>query len=152
MKLNERIRDIREKKNYSQEYMANKLGMSQNAYSRLESGQTKLALDRIKSISEILEISFISLLELEDRQVFNIQHNETVNGHVNYHRSQSEKELYDQLLLEKDRRIRLLEHQIDFLYQILEKTGYQKNDLLMNLNEPNAAGATSSRNATKKTR
>jgi transcriptional regulator with XRE-family HTH domain len=53
----EKIRIQRLTKNYSQEYMAFALSISQAAYSNLERDGTKLSLDRIYEIAEILEIS-----------------------------------------------------------------------------------------------
>lgn len=53
----EKIRIQRLMKNYSQEYMAFALSISQAAYSNLERDSTKLSLDRVYEIAEILEIS-----------------------------------------------------------------------------------------------
>jgi transcriptional regulator with XRE-family HTH domain len=50
-----KIKQAREEKNFGQEYVAHKLGLSQNAYSRLENGHTKLDFDKAIKLSEILE-------------------------------------------------------------------------------------------------
>jgi transcriptional regulator with XRE-family HTH domain len=55
--VGEKIRLQRLTKRYSQEYMAFMLEISQAAYSKIECGETKLTLDRIYEIAEILEIS-----------------------------------------------------------------------------------------------
>lgn len=55
--VGEKIRLQRLTKKYSQEYMAFSLDISQAAYSKIECGETKLTLDRIYEIAEILEIS-----------------------------------------------------------------------------------------------
>ena len=55
--VGEKIRLQRLTKRYSQEYMAFALEISQAAYSKIECGETKLTLDRIYEIAEILEIS-----------------------------------------------------------------------------------------------
>lgn len=54
---------IRTEKGYSQEYMAEKLGMAQNNYSKIERGATKLTLKRLQDISNILDVSLSFLLE-----------------------------------------------------------------------------------------
>jgi transcriptional regulator with XRE-family HTH domain len=59
------IRTKREKRNYTQEYLAYKLSISQNAYSKIELGYTKITLERLFQIAEILEIDVISLLDLD---------------------------------------------------------------------------------------
>ena len=52
-----KIRKTREIKDYSQEYVAEKLGISQTAYSKLENGQTNISVKRLIKLAEILEIS-----------------------------------------------------------------------------------------------
>lgn len=62
------IRKVREHKGYTQDYLAAKLKISQNAYSKLELGYSKLTVDRLFKISSILGIdpkNFISLNHLE---------------------------------------------------------------------------------------
>lgn len=56
------IRKIREFRGYPQEYLAMKLGISQNAYSKIELSYTRLTLERLFEISYILEIDMIVLL------------------------------------------------------------------------------------------
>ncbi|MCF6224359.1 MAG: helix-turn-helix transcriptional regulator [Flavobacteriaceae bacterium] len=46
-------------KGFSQENMADFLGISQCAYSNLESGKTKLGLKCLEKISKILEIDIL---------------------------------------------------------------------------------------------
>ncbi|AOM75953.1 helix-turn-helix domain-containing protein [Pedobacter steynii] len=62
MPIAAKIRVQRMIKGYSQEYMAFRLDISQNAYSKLERGETKLTVRRFYEIAEILEISIDSLL------------------------------------------------------------------------------------------
>ena len=55
------IRKIREQKNYTQDYLAAKLDISQNAYSKIELGYSKLTLDRLFQIAIILEVEVMQL-------------------------------------------------------------------------------------------
>ena len=57
-----KIRKAREFKNYSQEYLASKIGISQNAYSKLELGYSKITLDRFFHIATLLEVDVTELL------------------------------------------------------------------------------------------
>jgi transcriptional regulator with XRE-family HTH domain len=52
-----KIRKLRESKDFSQEYMADQLGMSQGNYAKIESGKIKLGTVRLKKIAAILEKS-----------------------------------------------------------------------------------------------
>lgn len=56
------IRDLRQERKYSQEYMAHRLTFSQNAYSKLERGLTKLTLERLAQIAGILNTTVEDLL------------------------------------------------------------------------------------------
>ncbi|HEX8021672.1 helix-turn-helix transcriptional regulator [Mucilaginibacter sp.] len=56
------IRTLRENRNYSQEYMAGRLHISQNTYSKLELGYTALTLERLILIAGVLDIDIISLV------------------------------------------------------------------------------------------
>lgn len=51
-----RIRELREARCYSQEFMAGQMGISQEAYSRLELHETTPSIDRLLSVARILEI------------------------------------------------------------------------------------------------
>jgi len=56
------IRTLREKQGYSQLYVATKLNVSQNAYSKVELGQTKITLDTLFALAEILNLQVLDLL------------------------------------------------------------------------------------------
>ena len=57
------IRTNRESKNYTQEYVAKQMGISQNAYSKIENGYTQLTVSHLKEISRVLEVSLMELLK-----------------------------------------------------------------------------------------
>lgn len=50
------IRNLRIKKEYSQEYVGDRLGIGQVAYHKLENGKTKLKLDTILKLATIFEV------------------------------------------------------------------------------------------------
>jgi DNA-binding XRE family transcriptional regulator len=56
------IRHLRRKKEYSQEYMAAHLDISQNAYSKLETGKIPMTIDRLCEVARILDIAPTALL------------------------------------------------------------------------------------------
>lgn len=59
------IRRYREMKNYSQKYVASKMGISQNAYSKIENNITQLTVHHVKQLSEILQVPITDLLKDE---------------------------------------------------------------------------------------
>ena len=60
------IRRIRGFRNYTQDYLAAKLGISQNAYSKLELGYSKLTLERLFNISTILDVELMQILNFQE--------------------------------------------------------------------------------------
>jgi len=49
-------------RNFSQKYVAAKMGISQNAYSKIENNITQLTVHHIKELSKILDIPITDLL------------------------------------------------------------------------------------------
>jgi transcriptional regulator with XRE-family HTH domain len=66
-----KIKQIRELKNLTQEYIATQLGLSIRAYSKIETGETQLTINRLNEISKALGVDPIEVLGFDDRQVFN---------------------------------------------------------------------------------
>ncbi|HEU4552035.1 MAG TPA: helix-turn-helix transcriptional regulator [Chitinophaga sp.] len=56
------IKHLRRRKEYSQEYMAAHLDISQNAYSKLETGKISISIDRLCDVARILDINPAELL------------------------------------------------------------------------------------------
>ena len=59
------IRKIREYKDYTQDYLAAKLNISENAYSKIELGYSKVTLERLFLISFVLEVNPADLISME---------------------------------------------------------------------------------------
>ena len=57
-----RIRLKRQFLGYSQEYVGFKLGICQEAYGKIERGQTELTTDRLSDIADIFEVNILSLI------------------------------------------------------------------------------------------
>jgi transcriptional regulator with XRE-family HTH domain len=62
MELSEKIKELRKKRDWSQEIVANKLNISLNSYGALERGETDIKLSRLEELAGIFEvdISFFS--------------------------------------------------------------------------------------------
>jgi transcriptional regulator with XRE-family HTH domain len=58
-----KIRNIRASKGFSQEYVANELGIKQAAYSKIESGKSDLTINRLYEVAELLQVSVYDLME-----------------------------------------------------------------------------------------
>lgn len=107
--ITQKIVKLREEKNYSQTYLADKLGMSQKAYSKIETGETKLTVFHLMKIAEVLEVNLTELFDASNVNIYNNYHTHNGEGIViNKTASEEIKELYEKLLQAKDREIELL--------------------------------------------
>ncbi len=57
------IKKNRELRNYTQEFVAKQMNISQNAYSKIENGYTQLTVNHLMELSRILEVSIVDLLK-----------------------------------------------------------------------------------------
>ncbi len=70
MEIHEKIRTMREINQWTQEEMAEKLDMSANGYAKIERGKTKLNLEKLEQIANILQVDFVELLTNNDKSLF----------------------------------------------------------------------------------
>jgi len=63
--INENIKRIRELKEYTQEYMALMLNITQTSYNRIEKGKSPLTCDKLEEIVSIFEMDLISIIKFE---------------------------------------------------------------------------------------
>lgn len=84
MSVHEKIRLVRQLKGWSQEDAASKLGMSPNGYGSIERGETDVNLSRLEQIAQMFGIKLSDLLELNEKNVFNLagEHNNQSNWHI----------------------------------------------------------------------
>lgn len=122
MSVQEKIRLARQIKGWSQEEVANKLGMSQNGYGSIERGETDVNLSRLEQLAELFGVKLTDLFELNENGVFNLaleqnQHNWHI-GSCSAEFMQLKAELEKQQLLneQKDKEIEYLK-QLNALLQ-----------------------------------
>ena len=58
------LRNARLMRNYSQEYLALQLKISQNAYSKMEMGRTRISVESVFKIADILKVDINTLLNI----------------------------------------------------------------------------------------
>jgi len=111
--LGTKIKKIRELRNLTQDYMADKLGISQSAYSKLETDETTISQERLVQIAKALDITVQDILSFDEKMFFNFTNNHDnasfgyiIHNHVQL--SDNERKLYED-------KIRLMEELIDQL-------------------------------------
>jgi transcriptional regulator with XRE-family HTH domain len=110
-----KIKKLRELRNFTQAYMADKLSISQGAYSRIEVGESEITYGKLTKISEVLEIPVDEIVTFHENMILNVSHNQTGNGYVvNNGISEKQEKLYQD-------QIALLKSQNEYLQRLLEK-------------------------------
>jgi transcriptional regulator with XRE-family HTH domain len=71
-----KVKSQREFLNYSQEYVAYELGISQPAYAKIENGKTKIKIERLIQLLKILKLELHEVLGINEFQN-NVNHEST---------------------------------------------------------------------------
>lgn len=120
MKVHERIRLFRQTNDWTQEYIAEQLGMSSNGYGCIERGETDITLSRLEKIAEIFKVDLVELLGIS-QNIKQIADNQSsynyfnINGKLSLEQLQCKYELEKQQLI-----IEQKDKEIDYLKQMIE--------------------------------
>ena len=121
-KIIEKIAQQRSKKGYTFENMAHELDITSAAYRKIETGETKLSVERLIKISEILEEDLSSFLNVNRNKIHSLSNEGNSNdGYTEAINNDYKeiikdiKETYDKLIQSKDDHIVMLKEQISFL-------------------------------------
>ncbi len=94
IRIAQNIKKMREVRGYDQQYMADQLGIKQNSYSRIETGETKLTDKRIEQLAKALHTTVDAIKSSDvENMVFNFNHhNQQGNsfGYVNIYNAVDE--------------------------------------------------------------
>jgi transcriptional regulator with XRE-family HTH domain len=113
--IGQKIKKLRELKNFTQSHVANELGITQSAYSKIELGETEVSYSKLTRIAEIFGVSPEEIVSFNEQMIFNIMHNQTGNGFViNKGVSDNEKRLYEDQIAQ-------LKEENNYLKKVLDK-------------------------------
>ncbi|OHR63964.1 transcriptional regulator [Haemophilus sp. HMSC61B11] len=126
MNVNEKIRTIRETRNWSQEDMAEKMNMSKNGYAKIERGETKLNLHKLEQIANIFNIDVLELIKNDDKNVLFFMNDHNTNYYGSNENLTSEIDRLkltishkDELLKQRDLVIEQKDSEISALKEII---------------------------------
>lgn len=120
MNVSERIRLFRQRKNWTQEEVAEKLKMSPNGYGSIERGTTEITLRRLEQLAEIFGISLAELLNIDGKFVFSQGDNHSNNNnHFNVNNQPPTEIEYKYQLEKQSIIIQKLEQEITYLKEII---------------------------------
>jgi transcriptional regulator with XRE-family HTH domain len=110
------IRKLRELRNYTQSYLAEQLGISQRAYSSIESNTSNLSFGRLSLIADILNIN------MDDIVNFNTE--KFLQGE--YGSSKTEKEILTKYAELNDELIKTQQELIETQRKLIDALGKKK--------------------------
>lgn len=120
------MRILRDSNDYSQEYVASVLNINQKTYSSIESGKSKLTLQRIKQLADLYHVKPDYFLS-EELPVVNYNtgtYSRSIITQNSYEGKATEKseKLFERIIKEKDT-------QITFLIKELDQMKLEKQEL-----------------------
>ncbi len=123
--IGNKIKNIRELKNLTQEYLAEKLDISQAAYSKMEKGDTKISQDKLNKIAEILEVNLDDITDFDNKKVLNSFNNVkgSNNGIITYNEKDMIliRQLYEDKVALLEKLLQKSEEEIKHLKALLQK-------------------------------
>lgn len=123
MKIEEKIRMIREIKGISQEAVATHLDITPQAYGKIERGETKLVFDRINEISRYLEVSIEDVVSFDEKDIFSKTLGSKSAGNFRIEDSKEEYKIIERLLITIESRFDKYDILLDKNLEIIEKFG-----------------------------
>ena len=85
MKVNDKIRALREYHNWSQEDVAERMNMSKSSYSRLEREESKLDVGKLQKLAAIFQIDIADLIKSDDSKGLGCLIAENNGSNANYY-------------------------------------------------------------------
>lgn len=141
MAENKILRILRESHNYSQEYVGSVLNIEQNTYSKLESGQIRLTVDRIKKLAELYKVDPDIFLS-DNLPTINYNNGDCSHSNAVYNpqaytdiNHETRKELINKLLEEKDKFAKEKDWKIEELQKELEISRKERDRLIKLIEE-----------------
>lgn len=114
MMVIENIKRIRSLKGISHEAMAINLGVSQGAYTKIENKETKLTVERLYAIAEVLNTDVAELLGLEIKKIYRQEFKDHATNYQEIqHLYQKNEEAYQEIIKAKDEQIALLKEMLE---------------------------------------
>ena len=116
--IGRKIKRIRELRNFSQEFVADKIGISQSNYARIESNEVAITPERLQKIAEALNTTESVIKDFDENIIFNITQGDNSaagpNCSVhNYQISPEIKGLYEDKIKLLEEKIAMLEERLN---------------------------------------
>lgn len=122
MQTYDKIRTLREQKQLTQEDVAERLFMSVSGYSKIERGETRLNMERLEQIANVLDIDILELIsKSEGNVIYALNHNFQNTVYHGAEHYQSEIERLNLIIAHKDELLAQKEQENQRLQTLLDK-------------------------------
>ena len=108
-----KIRFLREQKGYSQESLAQELGLTQPSYARLEKQDERISITRLMQIAKVLKTSVAELIDEKTQKISHQNNNDVANSY--------NADTINTIVNADKEHIATLKEEISFLRVLLEK-------------------------------
>lgn len=116
------LKTLRELHDYTQEYVADYIGVSQNTYSMMERGETRITIDRLETIATLYNMDIADILKMNDTMIIHNLHDikdnkgvvgnnkdVTINNNFTEEDRKMFREILERLEKENERLLRIIE-------------------------------------------
>lgn len=110
MTLGEKLKRARVMKNFTQEYLADNLRVSQKAYSNFENDKSNPDFSQVEKIAKILDMNILDFLSGDNIS----QNNSEQKGGVALAINSTINQLSEKLIEQYEARIKILEEQLEY--------------------------------------
>lgn len=121
LSASEIMRKLRKNLEYSQEYMASELDISQQAYSAIENDPERASLDRLKQISKILMVKVTTLIGEDEAYILDNFNQQGVQSAIQMNVANQDSSIYERYIADLQGQIANLNKQVDFLQNLTKK-------------------------------
>ncbi len=123
-KVMKKVVGFRKRKGLSHDNMAIELGISQAAYTNLESMKSNLTVERLIKISEILEEPVYRFFDISPQKINNLTNYDSSTGYLQDFDDlyQDSRNTYEKLELSYQKSVEILEKEVEFLKSLLNKS------------------------------
>ncbi|UYZ67965.1 helix-turn-helix domain-containing protein [Moraxella bovis] len=113
----ETICELREERQWTQEQMAEKLGLTRQGYAKIETGKSLPNLERLDEIAKLFGVNLFELLKTDNKSVV-YQIGENYHGNNNYYNNNEKLQTeIDKLKLEIEKLNLIIAHRDELLKQ-----------------------------------
>lgn len=112
--IKNKIKNIRELRNYTQQYMADQLGITQAGYSKIEKGKTSVSYAKLQQISIILEVSTEDIINFNSQTYIKNLNAADHADKVNFNDCKILKGLYEDKIKLLEKLLDRTEHELEY--------------------------------------